>query len=670
MARVLGRYHIISELGRGGMGVVYKALDPKLERFIAIKCLSEELSSDEIVVARFLREARNVAALNHPNIAQIFVADEHQGMPYFVMEYVDGESLADFIAREGQCSPEMARRVTEQSAEALAAAAEENIVHRDVKPGNIMLDRRGRAVLTDFGIACVAADPDAEDRSATLMGTPGYLPPEVLTGSQPDCRGDIFALGLVYYEMLAGQRMVANTDLKATLAQYMQPGFPDLSSLEGKVDERVIKILSRMLAAKPDERYADCRSLLEDMAPLRTGQTGPVQRADSGPSTAETRAMAALGLKSGSGASDETSEISGTAETETLNTGRGKAPETVPVERQGRSGNGRRFALAGALVLALAMIVLGVARMDDGQWDRVTGLFSDDDAKVAALDQAQTDDGMGEPTTPPPEQSVDTGRAVAAVADDEEGDHDYESALAGQAQVHEEEAGDQPDMAPGESTAAQAMNPPVTGEPGTGEPATGEHPNGGTDQPSGTVDRVAEGGSAQSGGSGESTASASEGTEVASIAPQVAAEPEPPTGVAVIGVGDPVIADPMVSEIEQALRSARPPLVDKRFIGDYRQFVHGEEIDLAGLSGPAVDAGVRYVVVARALPAGTRELQFYNRYETAYVVQLEVKTFDLHRGRELGSSPLEQIEYTSLNASERARQSVRPWLDGIRNQFN
>ncbi len=650
MARVLGRYHIISELGRGGMGVVYKALDPKLERFIAIKCLSDELSSDEIVVARFLREARNVAALNHPNIAQIYVADEHEGMPYFVMEYVDGESLADFIAREGQCSPEMARRVAEQSAEALAAAAEENIVHRDIKPGNIMLDRRGRAVLTDFGIACVAADPHDGGRSATMMGTPGYLPPEALTGSKPDCRGDIFALGLVYFEMLAGRRMVTETDLKATLAQYMTADFPDLSCLQGQVDKRVIDILSRMLAVKPEARYPDCQSLLEDMAPLKTGQTGPVARSDSGPSTAETVAADIAGGT----AADKTREASGTAATEALSTGSGPSPETVPVARENGSGRGRRFAVAGVIVASLAMIVLGVARLDDAQWERVSGVFTDREDAVA-----EVAGDMDQPTLVAQDETpVDSGALDGSVEGDDKADGvEHDPVLAGKAQVNDEIT-EQDALHSDEAMATDRAIPEVV-EPGsTVQPAVEAAQ---ADPASVTAPEAAAAGEVAQ----------APATEIDSIAPQQPEpKPEPPTGVAVIGVGDPVIADPMAREIEQALHGGRSPLVDKRFIGNYRQFIYGEEVDLAGLSESAIEAGVRYVVVARALPAGTRELQFYNRYETAWIVQLEVQTFDLHLGRELGSSPLEQVEYTSLNASERARESVRPWLPGIRDQFN
>ncbi len=658
MARTLGRYHIISELGRGGMGVVYKALDPKLERFIAIKCLSDELSSDEIVVARFLREARNVAALNHPNIAQIFVADEHEGNPYFVMEYVDGESLADFIAREGQCSPEMARRVTEQSAEALAAAAEENIVHRDVKPGNIMLDRRGRAVLTDFGIACVAADSDSGDRTTTVMGTPGYLPPEALTGGQPDCRGDLFSLGLVYYEMLTGRRLVADAGLKTMLATYMQPGFPDLSALEGRVDPRVVAIIGRLLAVKPEQRYADCRQLLDDMAPLKTGQTGPIERVDSGSGRAETAATTALGP------SDETSTTAGTKElaagspTEDLPADHGQSPSTVPVERDRGGGHARRFALLGVLGASAVMIALGVARMDDSHWQRFAGLFSDGDETVA---QTEIEPAAAEPASESAEAVMD---GSGSAADDEPDEltgvaGEADSALAGQAQLVEE-----PEADPGQDIGGAVIDGGDQASMAAREPASEEMP-GDTEASEVVAGSVDDKALPQS---ESDELSPDDGIEVASAAP--AAEPEPPTGVTVVGVGDPVIADPMTHEIEQALRSARPPLVDKRFIGNFQHYVDGEEIDLAGLAGPAAEAGVRYLVVARALPAGSRELQYYNRYETAWIVQLEARTFDLHLGREIGASPLEQIEYTALNATERARRSVQPWLPGLRDQFN
>ena len=165
----------------------------------------------------------------------------------------------------------------------------------------------------------------------------------------------------------------------------------------------------------------------------------------------------------------------------------------------------------------------------------------------------------------------------------------------------------------------------------------------------------------------ESEALAAPAPAAASETPARAAPP--PRGVVVIGVGDPVIADPMVREIEAALRGGSHPLVQRSFVRGYRGYIEGEELDLAGLAEPARDAGARYVVLARALPAGERELQYYNRVETAYIAQLEAVTYDLHDMRQMGSSPVEQIEFTALNATRRAEDSVKPWLAGIRKQF-
>ena len=384
MRQVLGRYHIIDELGRGGMGVVYKAVDPKLERFIAIKCLNEELSEDEIVVARFLREARNVAALNHPHIAQIYVADEHEGKPYFVMEYVDGESLSRFIQREGQCAPEMARRITEQAAEALRAAARENIVHRDVKPGNIMLDRQGRAVLTDFGIAFVLADGEAGKRTDILMGTPGYLPPEALTGHQPDFRGDIFALGATCYEMLTGKRLVADADLPSTLRQYMNAGFPDLSMLEGRVDERIITILGRMLATRPEDRYGNYDELLADLARFKAGHD---EAANTAGATGQTQILSST-EKDGSPSDSPVNQPGSARPDATTDTAhdqgqRSRYGSTAPGEPTNTSSGGKYYGLMAAAGLFGLLIIVGLLRLEDRHFERLADLFSESEEPPA-----------------------------------------------------------------------------------------------------------------------------------------------------------------------------------------------------------------------------------------------------------------------------------------------
>jgi serine/threonine-protein kinase len=684
MGEVLGRYHIISELGRGGMGVVYKALDPKLERFIAIKCLSDELSEDEIVVARFLREARNVAALNHPNIAQIFVADEHDGKPYFVMEYVDGESLADFIDREGQCSPEMARRVTEQAANALAAAGEEGIVHRDVKPGNIMIDRRGRAVLTDFGIACVAAEQAGSDNQS-VMGTPGYLAPEALSGSPVDSRSDMFALGAVWYEMLTGERLMPGRDLKETFKQLAAGGFPDLSPLDGKVDERVIEILGKLLAVQPEDRYADWPALLADMQPLKTGRTGPVERSDSGPSTAEREVTEALATAQSARLATATAsapEATTVVQTET------ERQHPVPVQSASPQRRGPMVAVVAillVLVLAMTGAGFGLAHMAPATWSKMTAWLpggGEPAEEAAAVGSAEsTPESEGEQRQGDPASAAgarDPARAGMALADEgsgapspEEAVDDVEGAAG---------SGDTADFADSTVGATQSATGPETAgaevEPAAGTMAAAKGAASDDFQA-----RVQDGSKSDPGMPEPEPEPADERTlamtdsnadaAASTAAPARPASPAPPPkGIVVIGVGDPVIADPMVREIESALRGGAHPLIQPNFVRGYRDYIQGEELDLAGLAEPALDAGARYVVLARALPAGERELQYYNRVETAFIAQLETVTYDLHAMRQMGSSPVEQIEFTALNATRRAVDSVEPWLEGIKAQFD
>jgi len=692
MAQTLGRYHIISELGRGGMGVVYKALDPKLERFIAIKCLSEELSADEIVVARFLREARNVAALNHPNIAQIFVADEHDGKPYFVMEYVDGESLADFIDREGQCSPEMARRVTEQAANALAAAAAENLVHRDVKPGNIMLDSRRRAVLTDFGIAGVATG-GGEGRESSIMGTPGYLPPEALGGAPPDARADMFALGAVYYEMLTGERLIVSHDFKDMFRQFAEPGFPDLSSLEGKIDPRVIDILRRLLAIRPDDRFGSWAQVLEAMAPLKTGETGPVKRPDSGPSTAETAIAATLATQPTGATADTPTEIAtGAAKPAGASSPGREAGAPVPATEQAPR-RGKRLALAGGLVVALALAGLGVARMDAGHWQQLRSFWpggeetvvSDADANDTALAVSAGPPGAVEP------QQVESASANGDLLDPAPASSGDADAPADHSRARPEPAGDQ-------QTSVVAR---LLARTGPAEDASADDKPEGADesgraavQSGADIQVPAESFAARTAELGPVSADAVDAQEQAvtddasATSPQfdsqrglaLAEVPEtpvrpvteavpPPRGVVVVAVGDPVLADPMVREIEAALGGTGRPLIDRRFVRGLDQYASGNDIDLGGLAEAAMGAGARYAVVVRALPAGERELYYYNRVDTAYIAQLEAVTYDLHRREQIGSSPIEEVEFTSLNATDKAREAVQPWLVGLREQL-
>jgi serine/threonine-protein kinase len=209
--RVLSaNYELDREIGRGGMGIVYKAKDRRLKRPVAVKLLPPELAFRGEIRSRFLKEAETAAQLSHPNIVPIYSVDERDGLVYFVMAFVDGENLAARLHQAGRLDAVEARRILKEVAEALAYAHERGVVHRDIKPDNILLcaDDDGRVMVTDFGIARAVSEGADSRLTATGMaiGTPAYMSPEQSMGERDiDGRSDLYALGVVGYQMLAGE---------------------------------------------------------------------------------------------------------------------------------------------------------------------------------------------------------------------------------------------------------------------------------------------------------------------------------------------------------------------------------------------------------------------------------------------------------------------------------
>ncbi|MEN1729113.1 MAG: protein kinase [Pseudomonadota bacterium] len=655
MPKVLGRYHIISELGRGGMGVVYKAVDPKLERFIAIKCLSEELSTDEITVTRFLREARNVAALNHPHIAQIFLADEDEGKPYFVMEFIDGESLGERLARDGRLLPEQARRIITECAQALHAAQEENIVHRDIKPGNIMIDRRGRSVLTDFGIASIVHPDIEQTASKYIMGTPGYLPPEVMTGKPADHRGDIFALGAVYYEMLAGRRLVPGSGLEDTARTLLAADFPELGDLDETLDEKTFGVLGRMLAPDPSKRYNSYDALLADLgfasAAAKAGIPPSVDvptAVSSPPVEAPTQAVSASAQPPASSPD--------MAPTQTVD-------PTVVAPPTTQSATPPRQGSKSALLIFALLVVVGLGasgfamvKFAPAQIERVTSLFgwsSDDPAEGA--DVVAATNRVAEPSEEP-------ATAAGAVEDARmaDNDPDVRSGAAAKDDASDLTAAmDTMSMTSGMSADDKQVTSLAPIE--TDSDVAADKPDSALslDQPPAL--EVA---------SVERPADVTAATTEPATRPVPVEPPPPATGVLVVGLGDPAITDPMVREIERVLRGEGHELVERGFVSGLVDLTNTAELDLNALTEVAGDAGVRHVVVARALPAGQRQLNFYGRSDTAYMVQADTVTYDLVARRRLGSTDVEQIEYTGLNATQKAQDLMVSRLDSILADFD
>ncbi|PYQ27137.1 MAG: hypothetical protein DMF56_21500 [Acidobacteria bacterium] len=253
----IGQYELLSQLGAGGMGQVWRAMDPRLAREVAIKILPEALAADSEFRARFLREARVAARLNHPHIATIYSVEEQDDAMFLVMEVVDGAPLTNAIAA-GPMGEARAIEIVRQVASAIQEAHAAGIVHRDIKPDNIMLSSRGVKVL-DFGIARDLA-PHAEPRmtqAGMILGTPAYMSPEQAQGRAIAASSDIFSLGVVFYEMLAGRQPFGGDTAIAVMVQLMSIAHPPLRG----VTPALSAIVDRCLEKQPAARFQSAREL-------------------------------------------------------------------------------------------------------------------------------------------------------------------------------------------------------------------------------------------------------------------------------------------------------------------------------------------------------------------------------------------------------------------------
>jgi Tol biopolymer transport system component/serine/threonine protein kinase len=277
IGETLGQYHILEELGRGGMAVVYKAYQPALERYVAVKVLPRELTFDDEFVERFLREARAAARLNHSNIVTIHDVGQVDGTYFIVMEYLDGASLTGLLNRQAPLTPQRATQIVSQVALALDYAHQQGFVHRDIKPGNILLDAQGVPKLTDFGIV-KAAEGTRLTQTGTLLGTPEYMSPEQARGLGVERRTDIYSLGVVAYEMLSG-RVPFSGDTMAVLHAHAYEQ-PDLSVLPRGVQD----VVGKALAKDPRRRYGSGEAFARALEQTLAGRsTGPRPRPGPGP---------------------------------------------------------------------------------------------------------------------------------------------------------------------------------------------------------------------------------------------------------------------------------------------------------------------------------------------------------------------------------------------------
>ncbi|MGI8918369.1 MAG: protein kinase domain-containing protein [Pyrinomonadaceae bacterium] len=275
----ISHYQITGTLGRGGMGVVYKAIDQKLQRTVALKSLLPESVGDENLKRRLMSEARAASRLNHPNICTIYEVDEADGILFIAMEYVTGETLSDEI-RKGPIEIERGLDIGLQIAAGLDQAHRSNIVHRDIKPANIVLPKDGPVKILDFGIARVLKQLDGESLSEAatqqklteagqLMGTAAYMSPEQLNGEDVDARTDVFAFGVLLYEMLSGQPPFRGATLLQLMGSILNDEPQPLSRNNNKLPRDLDRIIAKALAKNRDQRYATMKDLRQDLLRLK-----------------------------------------------------------------------------------------------------------------------------------------------------------------------------------------------------------------------------------------------------------------------------------------------------------------------------------------------------------------------------------------------------------------
>ena len=257
----LGNYRLIERIGAGGMGEVWRAEDTKLLRHVAIKILPPQLALDAEWKERFLREARAIAQVNHPNIATIYSIDQYEDSFFIAMELIEGEALSSMIA-QGPLSPADAVRVAVHVADGLSEAHEKGIVHRDIKPDNILVSKKVVKIL-DFGIAKQlggTADP-ALTQGGMVVGTPHYMSPEQALGRAVDARTDIFSLGVVLYEMLSGQKPFTGDAATQVLLQIVMNEPRDIAQAASGIDRQLAMIVRRCMQKQAADRYQSCEEL-------------------------------------------------------------------------------------------------------------------------------------------------------------------------------------------------------------------------------------------------------------------------------------------------------------------------------------------------------------------------------------------------------------------------
>lgn len=721
MTRTFGHYEIVGELGRGGMGVVYRALDTSLNRAVALKVLGQQVSNDADLIERFRREAQSAASLNHPNVIQIYFFGEEAGQHYFVMEFVQGESLADRIRRQKQIPPREAAAVLLQSAQGLKRAHDAGIVHRDIKPGNIMINHEGVVKVADFGIAMVHNAEKKLTATGQFLGTPGYLSPEVCLGKPTDLRSDIFALGIVYFEMLTGSLPFHSDSPLQMLREVVEAPVPDVRALNNAVDLDTHLILSSMIEKDPDKRYQHCGALISalerylgsDVPSLAfaAAPTPPPASLDEtvamgAPGTQATQALAETEVLPKSTQPTQPSPdvrtqpaappppptlptepaqrrtrsdnvpppppgTSSEAATELIPTQAqasaattSEAPPPPPPQRPRVQANPAPTKKKGAMLPLLLVIGLVlIAGAGFGVWSLMQ---PGDDAPSAGEPAPPSSQSMAEQTTPEADPSEPDTAVASAGATETATDVEIE------ATTPEEEAAP---MGQANTLVAnvpeQASDPRELEQP---DPASvkqarqkkmGSAPDGilpprrpALDTNQSLLSKARERGQAEM--RGDDTAGKT--APARPVPPGVARVPAEPK-LYVWAKGPNRLQPTLQRQLTQALIDDGFDVLDADLLQPPERLV-GNRLDLAGLGTFAANGGADVLVVVEAVETGTREVSPGGRSTTLTQVELTFKAYFPEGRRKLGSDLVQSVEFAPLTMRRNTEKAI---LDVIRN---